>query len=236
MSVPAKTSGSSGWARNVNDVTTPKLPPPPRRPQNRSGFSVALARTCSPVARTTSAATRLSIVRPCGAGQPADAAAERQAGDPGPGDDADRHRQPERLRRAIDVAEGGAGPDADETGVGIDLDRVEPPQVQDDPVVDGAVAGDVVAAAADRERQAGRACERDRRRDVGRARRPGRSGAVACRSSRSRPVAPRRSRRRRRSGRAPGSPRERVRTSLASRSLVSMVMLVSRPRSVHAAT
>ena len=54
----ASTSGarSSGWnvarigelrsaraARNSNSVTTPKLPPPPRMPQNRSGFSSALA-------------------------------------------------------------------------------------------------------------------------------------------------------------------------------------------------
>ena len=35
---------STGCSRNRNEVTTPKLPPPPRIAQNRSGFSSALAR------------------------------------------------------------------------------------------------------------------------------------------------------------------------------------------------
>ena len=42
----------------------PKFPPPPRSPQNRSGFSVALARSCRPSAVTTLADKRLSIVMP----------------------------------------------------------------------------------------------------------------------------------------------------------------------------
>ena len=42
----------------------PKLPPPPRIPQKRSGFSVPLAFTKSPVAVTTSAEMRLSMVSP----------------------------------------------------------------------------------------------------------------------------------------------------------------------------
>ena len=62
---PASTVGPIGCARKRNDVTTPKLPPPPRSPQNRSGWSSSLAATSSPSAVTTSAATRLSIVRPC---------------------------------------------------------------------------------------------------------------------------------------------------------------------------
>ena len=48
----------------MNRVTTPKLPPPPRIAQKRSGFSSALARTRSPSASTISAASRLSIVSP----------------------------------------------------------------------------------------------------------------------------------------------------------------------------
>ena len=36
---------------NSNEVTTPKLPPPPRSAQNRSGCSSALAWTCEPSAR-----------------------------------------------------------------------------------------------------------------------------------------------------------------------------------------
>jgi len=42
----------------------PKLPPPPRKPQNRSAFSFALARTTSPAAVTTVAASKLSIDSP----------------------------------------------------------------------------------------------------------------------------------------------------------------------------
>jgi hypothetical protein len=53
-----------GWARNVKEVTTPKLPPPPRNAQNRSGWVVSSAVTKVPSARTTSAESRLSMVRP----------------------------------------------------------------------------------------------------------------------------------------------------------------------------
>ena len=58
------TTVSSGCARNVNSVTTPKLPPPPRIAQKRSGFSSALAVTCVPSASTSFAESRLSIVSP----------------------------------------------------------------------------------------------------------------------------------------------------------------------------
>ena len=54
----------AGCARKRNEVTTPKFPPPPRNAQNRSGFSSALARAWEPSASTTSAASRLSMVRP----------------------------------------------------------------------------------------------------------------------------------------------------------------------------
>ena len=52
------------WQRNVNDVTTPKFPPPPRSAQNRSLCELSLAVTNVPSASTTSAARRLSTVRP----------------------------------------------------------------------------------------------------------------------------------------------------------------------------
>src|SRR5260370_20080702 len=52
------------WQRNVNDVMTPKFPPPPRRAQNRSAWELSLAVTNEPSASTTSAASRLSTVRP----------------------------------------------------------------------------------------------------------------------------------------------------------------------------
>ena len=42
-SIPPITIGPTGCRSNSNSVTTPKLPPPPRRPQSRSAFSSALA-------------------------------------------------------------------------------------------------------------------------------------------------------------------------------------------------
>jgi hypothetical protein len=39
-----KTIWPAGWVLKVNEVTTPKLPPPPpRQAQNRSGLVLALA-------------------------------------------------------------------------------------------------------------------------------------------------------------------------------------------------
>ena len=53
---PATTVPTS-CRRNRNEVTTPKLPPPPRSAQNRSGCSSALATTRSPLASTTTIGT-----------------------------------------------------------------------------------------------------------------------------------------------------------------------------------
>ena len=61
MTVPCS---PMSWQRNVNEVTTPKFPPPPRNAQNRSLCELALAVTKLPSASTTSAASRLSTVRP----------------------------------------------------------------------------------------------------------------------------------------------------------------------------
>src|SRR5881397_1723341 len=55
----------TGWSRYSRDVTTPKLPPPPRSAQKRSGSSFALAVWNRPSAVTTSAETRLSMLSPC---------------------------------------------------------------------------------------------------------------------------------------------------------------------------
>ena len=63
-SIPPTLPGRSA-SRYWNRVTTPKLPPPPRSAQNRSGLVSASARRSSPSAVTMSAASRLSIVRPC---------------------------------------------------------------------------------------------------------------------------------------------------------------------------
>ena len=63
---PARTTGPSGWRLNSKLVTTPKFPPPPRSPQNRSGLTSSLATTSSPSAVTTSQERRASIERPNG--------------------------------------------------------------------------------------------------------------------------------------------------------------------------
>ena len=55
---------SRGCSRNLSRVATPKLPPPPRMAQNRSGCCSSLAMTSWPSAVTTSAASRLSMVSP----------------------------------------------------------------------------------------------------------------------------------------------------------------------------
>src|ERR1035437_2586656 len=54
-----------GWVTKLNLVTTPKLAaPPPRNAQKRSEWRSPSQVTVSPDARTTSAASRLSHVRP----------------------------------------------------------------------------------------------------------------------------------------------------------------------------
>ena len=55
---------STSWRPNSSAVTAPKLPPPPRRAQNKSSFSCSLAVRIRPSAVTTSAPTRLSHERP----------------------------------------------------------------------------------------------------------------------------------------------------------------------------
>ena len=61
---PARIVGPTGCKRYSNEVTTPKLPPPPRKPQKRSGCSVALVWRNWPSAVTMSAASRLSLTMP----------------------------------------------------------------------------------------------------------------------------------------------------------------------------
>ena len=56
---------STGCRSYSNDTTTPKLPPPPRSAQNRSGSASASTVRNVPSAVMRSAERRLSIVRPC---------------------------------------------------------------------------------------------------------------------------------------------------------------------------
>ncbi len=60
----AKVATGISCRRKVSSVAIPKLPPPPCRAQNSSGFSSSEARTVSPAAVTSSAESRLSAAIP----------------------------------------------------------------------------------------------------------------------------------------------------------------------------
>ena len=145
----------TGCSRYSKDVTTPKLPPPPRSAQNRSGCSSALAVSTSPSAVTTSNEMTLSQVSPCFRTSQPDAAAEREARDAGLGDDAGRHGQAVDVRLAIELAErrrrAGRGR---ARALRIDVNALHPRQVDHQAAVAERAAADVVAAAANRHEQA----------------------------------------------------------------------------------
>ena len=67
--------------------------------------------------------------------QPADAAAERQAGDAGVGDDPARRREPERLGLAVELAPEHAGLRPRRARLRIDADALHRPEVDDDAAV-----------------------------------------------------------------------------------------------------
>ena len=87
--------------------------------------------------------------------------------------DADRAGVAERGREAVrrgrhgELASRETGTGPREPTIRVDVDALERGHVDDDAVVDRAVAGEAVPAAADRQRQAGLGREPDRRGDVG---------------------------------------------------------------------
>ena len=105
--------------------------------------------------------------------QVADPAAERQTGDPGRRDDPARRGEAERVGRVVEIAPGAPALDARGALLGIDVNPLHRGQVHHQPVVADRAAGDVVAAAADRDRQSLPAREVDRRDHVGHAGAPG---------------------------------------------------------------
>ena len=110
-SVRRARSGPPRSRRNSNSVTMPKLPPPPRTPQKRSAFSVSLAVTSSPsaVIEVHRRAAGRSSARACACSHPMPPPSVRPA-TPGVRDDARRHREPERLRLAIELARAARRP------------------------------------------------------------------------------------------------------------------------------
>jgi hypothetical protein len=103
------------------------------------------------------AALALDPSRPASQDQPANA---------GGGDAPARDRQAVRLRRRVELAPREPGLGAARARHRVDLDALHGPQVDHHPVVAHRVAGDVVPAAVDGDRQAARPGEADRRRHV----------------------------------------------------------------------
>ena len=86
--------------------------------------------------------------------EPAAAAAEHQAGDPGGGEAAAGDGEAVHLRRAVELAPGETGLGAAGLGVGVDIDALHQREVDNEAVVDRAVTGGGVPAGAHGDRQA----------------------------------------------------------------------------------
>ena len=178
-------------------MTTPKLPPPPRTAQKRSGCSSALAVTKRAVGQDHVHLEQVVDGEAALARQVAEAAAEGEAADAGGGDDAAGGRQAEGVGGVVDVAPGAPPSTRTVRAVGSTRTPFIGAEVDHQPVVADAEAGAVVPAAADGDEEALVAGEVDGGDDVRRRRRSGRSGRACGRSSRCRPRGRRRSPRRR---------------------------------------
>ena len=151
----------SGTQRNSNSVTIPKLPPPPRTPQKRSAFSSALAVTNSPSAVTRSTDTRWSTESPYLRWiQPIPPPSVSPATPvcvtiPG------RHREPEGLSLAVELAEQHACLDARGSSLRVDAHALQRREVDHERVVGDGESGEGMPAAPDRHREAALASELD---------------------------------------------------------------------------
>ena len=101
-----------GWASKVNDVTTPKLPPPPPLDaHSRSSWSRRSAVTTRASAVTISTAAQVVAGEPVLAPEDTDAPAEGEPGDAHRRARAAGSRRPDDPERAVDVDQPGAGAD-----------------------------------------------------------------------------------------------------------------------------
>jgi len=148
----------------VNAVATPKLPPPPRSAQKRSGCESASTWRTSPSADPEQVVGGEAVL----GHQPAETAAEREAGDPGRRDDAAGHREAVRGGRVVQLAPEHAAAGGHGRALPVDRDPLHLGQVDHQAAVRHGTPGDVVAAAADRDLQSRPAGELERRDDVGR--------------------------------------------------------------------
>ena len=199
-------SGPSGCKRKLERVTTPKLLPAPRTPQNKSALTSSLAvRTC-PSAVTISTARRLSRASPKVRWSVPMPPCKRETRHAGAAHLSTGRGEPEALRFAIDIGPGGATLDARGGGVRIDDDRTHPGEIDHQPAIVDGVAGHVVAAAPNRQQEALIPGKVDRRRRH--RRRPGseQSGLGGGRSIHCGQFAPRRNRDHRGEGAVPERP------------------------------
>ena len=186
----------------MNEVTIPKLPPPPRIAQNRSALAVGVHVDDRAVGEHDLGREQVVDRETATARQMPDPAAERQAAHAGRRDDAAGHRQAVLVCRPVDCRRAeprrprppSGSPDRPST---LDIgarSRTRPSSTVPSPAP-------LCPARAHREGEAlARARTRCPRSRPPR-RRTGRSPRAACRSSRCRPPGPRRSGRRR--GRSP---------------------------------
>ena len=98
---------------------------------------------------------------------PAEPAAERQAGNSGRGVDSRRHGQSKRLRFPVDIGERGSRFDPRPLSGGVHLHGFHLRKIDDDAAVAEGVAGDVMPASADRNKQTVIACDTHRRYGIG---------------------------------------------------------------------
>ena len=179
----------------------PKLPPPPRSAQNRSGWLSSVTFSVVAVGGHELDADQVVAPEAVLGHQPAQPAAERVAGNPGRRDRASGHGEAVYVRLAVELAPRHAALGAHACGLRVDVDPRHLRQVDHQSAVGDRSAGDVVAAAADGDLRAARPRERESVRDVrrpaaardqtpaaGRSDRCGRAGRR--RSHRLRAVAP----------------------------------------------
>ena len=133
-------------------MTTPKLPPPPRSAQKRSGMLGLAGGDEAAVGQHDVGFEQVVDRQAVLAREVAGAAAEGQAGDAGGRDDAERHGQAEGVGGMVDVARRAARLDPHGAARRVDAHALHQRQVDDQAVVAAAEARAVVAAAADRDR------------------------------------------------------------------------------------
>ena len=157
----------------------PKFPPPPRTPQNRSGLSLLARGHELAVGRDEIDGEQVVDRRAVLAHQPADAAAERQAGDPGVGDDPADGRQPEELRLSVELSPQDTGLCARRPRLRVDRDALHRRQVDHQPPIADRMPADAVTPGADRDHQIVLARESHRRDHIGHARAASDAGRMA---------------------------------------------------------